>query len=176
MEEKKKGIKWGIPVIIIAVILVGIIGQQTAKNSAVSSPSSNPTNTPTPTPVKQLDLKVTNLIVKRINMDGCRYFFALKDNETIDFSGKVSLAFHKLNDVWPYDASNVEEDNVGAGFNKDFYVDASACPNTFEKGGYATFSYEVDDLSGNKVFEEDNVPVTTQFEDVLTETKILNQQ
>jgi hypothetical protein len=171
--------KWVVTGFFGLIVLVSVVsGNGSSKNQTSTANTQTPgsTNTPSPTQVKQLDLKVTNLIVKRINMDGCRYFFALKDNETADFSGKVGLAFHKLNDVWPYDASNVELDNVGAGFNKDFYVDAKVCPNTFEKGGYATFSYEVDNLNGDKVFEEDGVPVTTQFEDVLTETKILNQQ
>jgi hypothetical protein len=164
-------VKWGVTGFFgLMIVIDGIVSNFQSKNQSQpvatnQSPSPAPTATPSPTPVKQLDLKVSNIIVKKINMDQCRYFFNIKNGELSNFSGKVGVALHKLDSVWPEDGSEVQIDQLQTNLNKVFYLDSSLCPNTIEKGGAATFSYTVEDVNGNKVFGEDQVPVTTQFED-----------
>ncbi|MGA3292042.1 MAG: hypothetical protein ABSC49_02745 [Candidatus Microgenomates bacterium] len=164
-------VKWGITGFFgLMIVIEGVVSNfqtssQTNPVATGQSPSSEATTTPSPTPVKQLDLKVTNLVVKKINMDQCRYFFNIKNGEPNNFSGKVGVALHKLDSVWPEDGSEVQIDQLEPNLYKVFYLDSSLCPNTVEKGGAATFSYTVEDVNGNKVFGEDQIPVTNQFED-----------
>jgi hypothetical protein len=172
---------------IATFVIIGIFGNKLmiGYNSSASSDSkivvsSSPTPqttkttlAPTAKPIKQLDLKVINLIVKRINMDQCRYFFALRNNEDTAFpeGSTVSLGLHKLDNVWPESGSDEWKfkNPIDPQTNATFYTDSSLCPNTVEQGGIATYAYEVDDKNGNAVSKADNQSVTTEFEDLTSE-------
>lgn len=175
-----KAVKWIITVIIAIFVLTSLVSSNSTtpstystKNESAPTASSQSTQTPTPKPVKQLDLKIINLIVKRINMDQCRYFFALRNNEDTAFPGgsTVSLGLHKLDNVWPESGSDEWKfkNPLDPQTNATFYTDSSLCPNTVEKGGIATYAYEVDDKNGNTVSKADNQTITSEFEDLTSQ-------
>jgi hypothetical protein len=174
-SQWNKAVKWIVTVTIAIFVLTSFASSNSTtsiKNESAPAASSQTAQTPTPKPVKQLDLKVINLIVKRINMDQCRYFFALRNNEDTAFpGGTVSLGLHKLDNVWPESGSDEWKFNkpIDPQTNGQFYTDSSLCPNTVEKDGIATYAYEVDDKNGNTVSKADNQSITTEFEDLTSE-------
>lgn len=112
-------------------------------NEPTSIPTVEATSVPTPT-VKPMNVVVTSQIVKKV--DGkCRYFFDIRNQDTVDFSGSVTITLHQKSGSTLGEETFTTNDPFSPGIGSSQYMDINTCPVLIhgEESGITSFKYTV---------------------------------
>ncbi len=162
-----KGVKIVITVLFVLIMVAGFKGM-------ASQPSTPTTATPTPKPTTKVEVKpvvekvkveVTSVIVKKVDKK-YRYFFDIRNNDTKDFEGSVTISLYNNEYKTPLGKRTFETQRpIKPGLGDTVYFDASTGPVRVHGDlGIVKFTYQV--KIGNDEVNSGEGAISEKFENL----------
>lgn len=143
---------------IIVFLIIGLVGWQ----MFTSEPKPDYVQAPAVTPASAQDIVVTSQIVKAV--DGkYRYFFDIRNQDDVPFSGDVNIELDKPSGEHIYDKSFSSTQPIQPGLGTSLYVEAHTGPvSVHGPDGAQTFKYTIS--NGGSVVNTGQGTISTKLE------------